>query len=83
MPASMDDIIKRLGKKATFEIAITDLLQALSDDPSIINSVDYKDATQRSFTVLKSRYTAPAFWAAGKRLYEAVRVNISSPVQLV
>ncbi len=75
MIAGMEDIRRRLGKKSTFESAVTDLLRALHDDPRNVNRDDFNDCVQRSFTVLRSRYTAPAFWSAGKKLYEAVQVT--------
>jgi hypothetical protein len=71
----MEDCRRRLGKKATFEAALADLQSALADNPSLIEEADFNDTVQRSFTVLKSRYSGPAFWSAGRKLYQAVQVS--------
>ncbi len=71
----MLDVRKRLVRKATFEQALLDLQQLLSDNPELSKNAEYTASVQRSFTLLRTRYTAPAFWSAGRRLYQAVKVR--------
>ena len=76
MGLSLEAIRTRLGKKTTFETAVADLLAFLYADPGIAASPEFQDIVQRSATLLKSRYTAPAFWTAGRRLYQAAKVRL-------
>ncbi len=75
MDSCLQDVRQNLSKKATFEQALADLQQLLNDNPDLIQNPEYFAVVQRSFTLLKSRYTAPAFWSAGRKLYQAVEVR--------
>jgi hypothetical protein len=74
MTASLD-LKQRLERKATFEAAVKELtfaVQALStaDSPTALNA----DLVTRVHTLLKARYSNPAFWKAGLELFNAVQV---------
>ena len=75
MGVHIEDLRVRLGRKNTFEAALVDLERLLTADQAISAAPAFQDAVQRSFTLLKSRYTTPAFWAAGRRLYLAAKVS--------
>jgi hypothetical protein len=75
MGVHLAEIRQRLGKKTTFEAAVADLQAIVSADPGIAANAGFQDIVQRSAALLKSRYTSPAFWSAGRRLYEAARVS--------
>lgn len=71
------DIKQRLERKATFEAAVKELtcaVQALSaaDSPTALNA----DLVARVHTLLKARYSNPAFWKAGLDLFKAVQVRV-------
>ena len=78
MGVHLAEIRQRLGKKTTFEAALADLQAIVRADPGIAANAAFQDVVQRSTALLKSRYTSPAFWTAGRRLYEAARVRASS-----
>lgn len=59
----------RLAKKATFEAAVADLEKALSASPAAASDPAIAELVERSFTLLRTRYTAPGFWSAGRALY--------------
>jgi hypothetical protein len=76
MTASLD-LKQRLERKATFEAAVKELtfaVQALStaDSPTALNA----DLVTRVHTLLKARYSNPAFWKAGLELFIAVEVCV-------
>ena len=77
MGVHIEELRSRLAKKNTFEAALAGLESLLTSDQAISKAPAFQDAVQRSFTLLKSRYTAPAFWAAGRRLYLAAKVSPS------
>lgn len=84
MEAHLKDVRKRLAKKATFEKAVSELQDALYEDPELVYSNEFISTVQRSYTLLKSRYTTPAFWSAGRSLYKAVQVHaVPSPSQIL
>ena len=59
----------RLAKKATFEAAVADLEKALRASPAAASDPAVAELIERSFTLLRTRYTAPGFWNAGRALY--------------
>ena len=59
----------RLAKKATFEAAVADLGKALRASPAAASDPAIAELIERSFTLLRTRYTAPGFWSAGRALY--------------
>ena len=59
----------RLAKKATFEAAVADLEKALRASPAAASEPAIAELIERSFTLLRTRYTAPGFWNAGRALY--------------
>ena len=59
----------RLAKKATFEAAVADLVKALHASPAAATDPAIAELIERSFTLLRTRYTAPGFWSAGRALY--------------
>jgi hypothetical protein len=75
MEERLEDVREKLNKKKTFEQALIDLQQLLVEIPELSTSVPLSALVQRTFTLLKTRYTAPAFWSAGKKLYQAVKVR--------
>lgn len=75
MDGRLHDVRQKLSKKATFEQALVALQQILVESPELSRDVEFSATLQRSFTLLKTRYTAPAFWSAGKKLYQAVKVR--------
>ena len=67
----------RLAKKATFEAAVADLVKALHASPAAASDPAVAELIERSFTLLRTRYTAPGFWSAGRALYaSAVQASI-------
>lgn len=68
---SLPDIVKRLQKRSTFESAVTELGGLLRSEASAgldRPSADLFKALTRCRTVLKTRFTSPAFWQAGRHL---------------
>ena len=59
----------RLAKKATFEAAVAELEKALRASPAAASDPAVAELIERSFTLLRTRYTAPGFWSAGRALY--------------
>lgn len=74
MAATLDEIKERMSKKATFEIAVTDLQNLLGDKPSVVSQDAVFDLLKRVMVMLRTRFTSPAFWKAGRSLYETAKV---------
>ncbi|ONK66030.1 uncharacterized protein A4U43_C06F3450 [Asparagus officinalis] len=69
----LQSLQKKLGKKQSFEEAVSSIRSLLRDhyassSPSLRKSI--YAAVSRVATVLQTRYTAPGFWLAGLRLFE-------------
>ena len=80
--ASLGDIRKQLGRKATFEAAVSELAGIVAQPGGALSSrdgaVDWDavwDVVHRVFVLLKTRYTSPAFWRAGRCLFAAAKVH--------
>lgn len=75
---------KKLGKKQTFEEAVSSIQSLLRDhyassSPSLRNSI--YSTVCRVATVLQTRYTAPGFWLVGLRLFEQADGMVSENTQ--
>ncbi len=71
MTASQD-LRQRLERKATFEAAVKELTCAVK---AAGTQADFHaDLVARVHTLLKARYSNPAFWKAGLELFKAVQV---------
>lgn len=75
---------KKLGKKQTFEEAVSSIQSLLRDhypssSPSLRNSI--YSTVCRVATLLQTRYTAPGFWLAGLRLFEQAEAMMSESSQ--
>lgn len=81
MTASQD-LKQRLERKATFETAVQELTSAVkalsSSDTPTAAAVSQLDLVPRVHTLLKARYSNPAFWKAGLELFRAAQVGTSS-----
>ena len=75
MAVDLEDIRKRLQKKATFEAALADLQRQLRDDPTLAGQDAVFDLIKRISVLLKTRYTWPAFWRAGRSVFETAKVG--------
>ena len=75
MAVDLEDIKLRLSKKATFEIAVADLHKLLRDSPGLISQDAAFDLIKRIMLLLRTRFTSPAFWRAGRGLCETAKVN--------
>ncbi|MQM22940.1 hypothetical protein Taro_055998, partial [Colocasia esculenta] len=69
----LQELQKQLGKKHSFEAAVSAIASVLrgrysSSSPALRKSI--YSAVCRVATILRSRYTAPGFWLAGLRLFE-------------
>jgi hypothetical protein len=80
MTASQD-LKQRLERKATFEAAVKELtcaVKALSPSDTVASAAATAgaelDLVPRVHTLLKARYSNPAFWKAGLELFKAVQV---------
>ncbi|XP_072992468.1 E3 ubiquitin-protein ligase AIP2 [Typha latifolia] len=70
---NLQSLQRKLGKKQSFEEAVSSLATLLrenysSSSPSIRKSI--YSTVCRVATVLQTRYTAPGFWLSGLRLFE-------------
>jgi hypothetical protein len=80
MAADLEDIRKRVSKKVTFENALADLQTLLRDKPSFVREDAVFDLIKRIMVLLRTRFTSPAFWRAGRNLYIMAKVaNILLP----
>jgi hypothetical protein len=73
------DLKQRLERKATFEAAVKQLTCAVralgpSHTPAAAAAAEL-DLVPRVHTLLKARYSNPAFWKAGLELFSAVQVS--------
>ncbi|KAK1263520.1 E3 ubiquitin-protein ligase AIP2 [Acorus gramineus] len=73
---------KQLGKKQTFEAAVSSIAAHLRDryasaSPPLRRSI--YSAVCRVATILQTRYTAPGFWQAGLRLFEEAGRLVAEP----
>ena len=59
-----------LSKRSTFESAMRELQELISDS-TMEDRQQLWEAVKRCFTLLKTRYTALAFWIAGQDLFTA------------
>ena len=75
MAVDLEDIRKRVSKKATFEEAVADLQKLLRDNPSQISQEAVFNLMERIMVLLRTRFTSPAFWRAGRGLYETAKVG--------
>lgn len=65
----------RLSKRATFEAAANDLC-SIANGPELEDGgaqMDWWLACRRAHLLLKTRFTSPAFWNAGRRLFHAAQ----------
>ena len=76
MAVDLEDIKKRVSKKATFENAVADLQTLLRDNPSFVSEDAVFDLIKRIMVLLMTRFTSPAFWRAGRDLYTTAKVAI-------
>lgn len=84
------DLRARLAKRTSFESAAAELTSALLRRARC-RQLDGANATQpdeelwsavgRAHTLLRTRYTAPAFWRAGRMLFQAAVAAAATPVQ--
>lgn len=80
MALDLEDIKKRVSKKATFENAVADLQTLLRDNPSFVSEDAVFDLIKRIMVLLRTRFTSPAFWGAGRNLYTTAKVaNVLLP----
>lgn len=77
MAVELDDIKRRVSKKATFEDAVADLQKLLEDNHSHVNHDAVFDLMKRIMVLLRTRFISPAFWRAGRGLYETAKVSTS------
>lgn len=73
MMEELQSLQKKLGKKQSFEEAVSSISSILRDrysssSPTLRKSI--YSTICRVATVLQTRYTAPGFWLAGLRLFE-------------
>ncbi|KAJ6826985.1 E3 ubiquitin-protein ligase AIP2 [Iris pallida] len=76
----LQSLQKKLGKKNSFEEAVSSIQSLVRDrysssSPSLRKSM--YSTVCRVATVLQTRYTAPGFWLAGLRLFEQVQGLVS------
>ncbi|ERM96082.1 hypothetical protein AMTR_s00129p00124600 [Amborella trichopoda] len=80
LAVTLDDLQKKLGKKNSFEDAVTSI-QVLLHDTYPVASPPLKEKIYsvvcRVGTILQTRYTAPGFWVAGLRLFEETECLVS------
>ncbi|KAK9839178.1 hypothetical protein WJX74_011021 [Apatococcus lobatus] len=72
----LPDIVKRLQKRSTFEVAASELLGLLRSEAAAgleQPSSDLFKALTRCRTILKTRFTSPAFWQSGRQLCVTVQ----------
>ena len=72
---TLEDIKRRVSKKATFEDAVADLQKLLQENFSLVSQDAVFDIMKRIMVLLRTRFTSPAFWRAGRGLYETAKVN--------
>jgi len=78
-----DDLKQRLERKATFAAAVKDMtcaIKALTADTASAAAV--LERVPRVHTLLKARYSNPAFWKAGLELFNAVQASGHAPAAL-
>ena len=71
-PALLQNAKAGLSKRSTFESAIKQLQELISDS-TVEDMQQLWEAIKRCFTLLKTRYTAQAFWLAGQDLFTATQ----------
>ncbi|KAG9457603.1 hypothetical protein H6P81_002111 [Aristolochia fimbriata] len=81
----LQDLQKQLGKKQTFEEAVTSIRSILlenysSASPSLRKSI--YAVICRVATILQTRYTTPGFWLAGLRLFEDAERIVAESSQM-
>jgi hypothetical protein len=72
--ASWPQLRTQLEKKATFEAAVRQCTAAVRGTPlpgALAADATFRATLARCFVLLRSRYTAPAFWAAARELFSA------------
>jgi len=80
MTGPPNDLKQRLERKATFEAAVKDLTCAIKALGTADTPATAADLTlvPRVHTLLKARYSNPAFWKAGLELFKAVQVGCTT-----
>ena len=76
--SSLPEIIKRLHRRSSFEGAASELLHLLRSEAAAgleQPSADVFKALTRCRTILKTRFTSPAFWQAGGQLCDTAQVT--------
>jgi hypothetical protein len=68
------DLKQRLERKATFEAAVKELTAAVQAPSSQPAAAEALELVPRVHTLLKARYSNPAFWSAGLGLFRAAQV---------
>eukprot|EP00798_Chlamydomonas_sp_ICE-L_P018876 gene18876-25434_t len=69
MSTEINDLAPRLEKKATFEAATKGLREVVAG--GAVSAESIFPSVQRVFTLLRTRYSNVAFWAAGNSLFMA------------
>ena len=69
-PSRLQSAKAGLSKRSTFEAAIKELQELISDS-TVEDRQQLWEAVKRCFTLLKTRYVAQAFWIAGQDLFTA------------
>ncbi|XP_047341407.1 E3 ubiquitin-protein ligase AIP2 [Impatiens glandulifera] len=80
----LTDLQKQLGKKQSFETAVSSIKTLLLESyPSASPSLRklFFAVISRVSTILKTRYTAPGFWIAGRDLFIDAECLMSAPVE--
>lgn len=79
MLSELESCRNRLSKKATFENAIADIFLLVKANPAQTAQqpvqVKLMEVCARCMTLLKARYTSPAFWKAGRDLIASCQVS--------
>lgn len=76
-PSRLQSAKAALSRRSTFEVAIKELQELISDS-TVEDKQQLWDAVKRCFTLLKTRYTAQAFWVAGRELFTVAQQVITS-----
>eukprot|EP00249_Psilotum_nudum_P009878 c22208_g1_i1 orf=315-1340(-) len=84
LAATIAALQRQLAKKQTFQTAAESLACVLADHYTSASVAEQKlmfAAVCRAATLLQTRYTAPGFWKAGLKLFEAAQQVVVMPVE--
>lgn len=76
-PPDFPALQTQLGKKQTFLHAVKALAAALGS-PTALQDPAAKTAVARAASVLRARYTSPAFWSEGRQLFRVALAAASA-----